>query len=64
MVAYDNASKLRCRKMDIDHELNSLSIELLADHSEDEINSIIEQAVKSTVKLEENSETSTSNNLT
>ena len=50
--------------MDINHELNSLSIELLADHSEDEINSIIEQAVKSTVKLEENSETSTSNNLT
>ena len=50
--------------MDIDHELNSLSIELLADHSSDEINSIIEQAVKSTVKLEKDSETSTSNNLT
>ena len=50
--------------MDINDGFNSLSIELLADHSLDEINTIIEQAVKSTVKLEENSETSTSNNLT
>ena len=50
--------------MDINHELNSLSIELLADHSSDQIDAIIDQAVKSTEKLEENSETSTSNNLT
>ena len=50
--------------MDINNELNSLSIELLADYSENQIDRIIEQAAKSTEKLEKGLDMSTSDNST